>query len=73
MIKQNKKKYFEYINRDDNRRRYRGLQGLVTNGHCGKEPSVVVAKLPNAILLGAEANISRSFPLPIVVSYLDKN
>ncbi|XP_060587828.1 protein PIF-like [Ruditapes philippinarum] len=51
---------------DNRRRRSRGLQGLVTNGHCGKQPSVVIAKLPNSILLGAEANISRSFPLPIV-------
>ncbi|XP_045175766.2 protein PIF-like [Mercenaria mercenaria] len=54
--------------REDKRRRrfVRGLQGLVTNGHCGKEPSVVIAKLQNKILLGAEANISRQFPLPIV-------
>lgn len=42
------------------------LQALVTNGHCGKAASVMVAKLGNVVLLGAEANMSRSFPLPVV-------
>ncbi|KAH3888653.1 protein PIF-like [Dreissena polymorpha] len=46
------------------------LQGILTNGHCGKEspvtPSVLVVKAQNVIVLGAEANFSRSIELPIV-------
>ena len=48
-------------------RRTRGLQALVTNGHCGKEASVVVAKIPGKVFVGAETNMSKSFYLPTVV------
>ena len=55
--------------REDRRRGANApLQAMVTNGHCGKEASVLLAKMRDTILLGAETNTSRSFSLPIVVS-----
>ena len=45
----------------------RGLQALVTNGHCGREASIVIAKIPGKVFVGAETNMSKSFYLPTVV------
>ncbi|XP_053383788.1 sushi, von Willebrand factor type A, EGF and pentraxin domain-containing protein 1-like [Mercenaria mercenaria] len=40
------------------------LQALVTNGDCGSDPSIVIAKMPGHVLLGAKARASTSFALP---------
>ena len=44
------------------------LQALVTNGECGEDPSVIVAKMPGYVLLGAKTSVTKSFALPVVVS-----
>lgn len=44
------------------------LQALVTNGDCGSDPSIVVAKMPGYVLLGAKTDVPKSFALPTLVS-----
>jgi hypothetical protein len=43
------------------------LQALVTNGDCGSDPSIIIAKMPGYVLLGAKTDTSRSFALPTLV------
>lgn len=42
------------------------LQSIMTNGHCGKKPSVFIAKVPGVVMLGAETNSSKALTLPTV-------
>ena len=44
------------------------LQALVTNGDCGGDPSIIVAKMPGYVLLGAKTSTTKSFAMPVVVS-----
>ena len=44
------------------------LQALVTNGDCGSDPSIIIAKMPGYVLLGAKTNRPKSFALPSLVS-----
>ena len=54
---------------DLRRRRMWGLQSLVTNGHCGRDASVVITKVPGKVFVGAEAsNMTKYFYLPTTVS-----
>lgn len=63
-----------FVHREDSRRGANApLQAMVTNGHCGKDASVLLAKFRDTVLLGAETNISRSFSLPIVVGIIRRH
>ncbi|XP_052799564.1 sushi, von Willebrand factor type A, EGF and pentraxin domain-containing protein 1-like [Mya arenaria] len=42
------------------------LQALVTNGDCGDDPSIIVAKMPGYVLCGAKTTVPKSFALPTV-------
>lgn len=42
------------------------LQALVTNGDCGDDPSIIIAKMPGYVLCGAKTNQPKSFALPVV-------
>ena len=54
---------------DLRRRRMWGLQSLVTNGHCGRDASVVITKVPGKVFVGAEAtNMTKYFYLPTTVN-----
>ena len=56
---------------DLRRRRMWGLQSLVTNGHCGRDASVVITKVPGKVFVGAEAsNMTKYFYLPTTVSMI---
>lgn len=57
-------RYNEYKNGDY----FNKLQALVTNGDCGSDPSIVVAKMPGYVLLGANTDTPKSFALPTLVS-----
>jgi hypothetical protein len=46
---------------------YQQLQALVTNGDCGDDPSIVIAKMPGYVLLGAKTDVSKSFAVPTLV------
>ncbi|KAH3888655.1 sushi, von Willebrand factor type A, EGF and pentraxin domain-containing protein 1-like [Dreissena polymorpha] len=43
---------------------YQQLQALVTNGDCGADPSIVIAKMPNFVLIGAKTDKPKSLALP---------
>ncbi|KAL4224775.1 Sushi [Mactra antiquata] len=40
------------------------LQALVTNGDCEDDPSVIIAKMPGYVLMGAKADSPASFAVP---------
>ena len=46
------------------------LQALVTNGDCGEDPSIIVAKMPGYVLLGSKTGSARTFAMPVVVSFV---
>lgn len=46
---------------------YQQLQALVTNGDCGADPSIVIAKMPNYVLIGAKTDKPKSLALPTLV------
>ena len=43
------------------------LQALVTNGDCGEDPSIIVAKMMGYVLLGSKTSSTRTFAMPVVV------
>ncbi|XP_052801431.1 sushi, von Willebrand factor type A, EGF and pentraxin domain-containing protein 1-like [Mya arenaria] len=43
---------------------FQQLQALVTNGDCGDDPSIVIAKMPQFVLLGCKTDVPKSFALP---------
>ena len=43
------------------------LQALVTNGDCGDDPSIIIAKMPGYVLCGAKTDQPKSFALPTLV------
>ena len=45
----------------------KSLQALVTNGDCGDDPSIIIAKMPGFVLCGAKTNVPKSFALPTIV------
>ena len=46
------------------------LQSLVSNGDCGTDPSIVIAKLPQYVIMGAKTDRSRSMGVATMVSCL---
>ncbi|XP_045174634.2 sushi, von Willebrand factor type A, EGF and pentraxin domain-containing protein 1-like [Mercenaria mercenaria] len=40
------------------------LQALVTNGDCGDDPSIIIAKMPGYVMCGAKTSRPKSFALP---------
>lgn len=53
---------------DYNHPNFHDLQALVSNGDCEDDPTIIIAKLPNHVLMGAKAKTSRSFAIPTEVS-----
>ena len=43
------------------------LQALVTNGDCGGDPSIIVAKMLGYVLLGSKTAETKTFAMPVVV------
>ena len=43
------------------------LQALITNGDCGDDPSIIIAKMPGYVLCGAKTHRPKSFALPTTV------
>ncbi|KAK3591864.1 hypothetical protein CHS0354_005067 [Potamilus streckersoni] len=54
-----KMKYKEYIQSSKDK----GLQAMMTNGDCGDDPSIVIAKVPGYVLLGTKTTQSKSFAM----------
>lgn len=44
------------------------LQALITNGDCGEDPSIIVAKMMGYVLLASKTGTTRTFAMPVVVS-----
>ena len=61
--------FFYHSCRERRGRASRRLQAMVTNGHCGRKESVMIAKMPGYVLVGADCQeTSRTYALPTVVS-----
>ena len=46
------------------------LQSLVSNGDCGTDPSIVIAKIPQYVIMGAKTNKARSMAVATTVSII---
>ena len=43
------------------------LQALVSNGDCGSDPSIIISKIPEYVILAAKTRTLRTLPIPTVV------
>lgn len=47
---------------------YDQIQALVSNGDCGSDPSIIISKIPEYVIMAAKTRKLRTLAVPTIVS-----